>query len=111
YDSISPEEKASIENDIPIFKAPDPQTSEGITVLEQFVGTLPLSLKSWYEEVGYVNLIGLFSPSDGRDFSRSYGCVLDPLFIYSLEMAIKMVTGYKEAGVWEHDPTLPLLVN
>ena len=108
FEDVSPEEKTSLENDFPIFKPSGPETTEKVVVLEQLTGTLPLSLKGWYEEVGCVNLTGLFSSSNSRDFRSEYGCVLDPLFIYSVEMAIKMVTEYIKMDVWNHDPSLAL---
>jgi hypothetical protein len=108
FEDMSPEEKAAVEMDAPIFKEPDSQTPEKVVLLEQLTGTLPLSLKCWYEEVGSVNLVGMFPSSSDRDFSLEYGCILDPLFIYSVEMAIKKVTSYVNKGVWNRDPSLAL---
>lgn len=107
-DDISPREKAEIEKDIPLFQAPDTTTPGQVARLEQLTGPLPLSLKSWYEEVGSVNLIGLFAPSNSRHFTPKDGCILDPLFVYSVEMAIKMVTGHIKAGAWKPGSTLSL---
>jgi len=108
FEDMSPEERAMVETDAPIFKKPDPKTPEKVLLLEQLTGTLPLSLKCWYEEVGSINLVGLFPSSSDRDFGLEYGCILDPLFIYSIEMAIKMVTSYINKGVWNRDPSLAL---
>jgi hypothetical protein len=108
FDDVSPEEKASITQAIPIFKAPDQETAEKVASLERLTGPIPLSLKFWYEEVGCVNLIGLFPSSDNRTFSPEDGCILDPLFIYSVEMALTLVNDYISAGVWHQDPTLSL---
>lgn len=108
FEDMSTEEKARVEKDAPIFKAPDPKAPEKVLLLEQLTGTLPLSLKCWYEEVGCVNLIGLFPSSNDRAFSIDDGCNLDPLFIYSLDMALTMVNYHASAGVWQHDPTLSL---
>ena len=108
FDDVPPEEKASIMQALPIFKAPDPETSHKVALLEQLTGTLPLSLKFWYEEVGCVNLIGLFSSAYDRAFSPEDGCILDPLFIYSVEMALMMVNEYISTGAWNRDPTLSL---
>lgn len=108
FEDMSPEERAMVENDAPIFKEPDPKTPEKVLLLEQLTGTLPLSLKCWYEEVGSINLVGLFPSHSDRGFGLEYGCILDPLFIYSIEMAIKMVTRYINKGVWNRDPSLAL---
>lgn len=99
----SPEEEAYWKQHAPIYQAPTPETPEHIARLERLTGSLPLSLKCWYEEVGTVNLIGLF-PSH----KRADGPLLDPLFIYSVEMAVTMVNYYINAGVWHRDPTLSL---
>ena len=108
FEDMSPEEKAIVVNDAPIFKAPDPRAPEKVPMLEQLTGTLPLSLKCWYEEVGSVNFIGLFSTSNDRAFSIDDGCILDPLFIYSLDMALTMVNYHISGNVWHRDPTLSL---
>ena len=108
FEDMSPEEKTGVEHDAPIFKEPDPKTPEKVLLLEELAGTLPLSLKCWYEEVGSINLVGLFPPNSDRDSDLEYGCILDPLFIYSIEMAIKMVTDYTRRGVWKRDPSLAL---
>ena len=108
FDDMSPEEKAKVELDAPVCKEPDPKAPEKVLLLEQLTGTLPLSLKCWYEEVGSVNLIGLFPSSNNRSFSINDGCNLDPLFIYSLDMALTMVNYHTSAGVWQRDPRLSL---
>ena len=108
FDDESPEIKASIAQEVPIFKAPTWETSEKVKQLEHLTGTLPLSLKFWYEEVGCVNLIGLFPSSNDRAFSLDDGFMLDPLFIYSVDMALTMVKDYISAGVWRRDSTLSL---
>lgn len=105
---LSIEEKNSIEQDIPIFKSPTAETPERISYLERLVGPLPLSLLYWYKIVGSVNLIGSFPSSSERSIDRRYGSVLDPLFIYSVDMAIKMVSIHLQHDVWERDPTLSL---
>jgi hypothetical protein len=104
FEDMSPEEKAIVEADAPIFKAPDPKTPEKVILLEHLTRTLPLSLKYWYEEVGSINLVGLFPSSSERGFDLKDGCILDPLLIYSL----KMVTRYLNEGVWNRDPSLAL---
>ncbi len=108
FDDLSAQEKATIEKEIPILGTPTSETSTRVGLLEQLTGPLPLSLRCWYEEVGSVNLIGLFPDSDTRNFSSEYGCILDPLFIYPVDIALQMVTRHTESGVWQRDSTLPL---
>ena len=102
FEDLSAEEQEMIRQDVPIFAAPTEQTLEHVAVLEQLVGTLPLSPNYWYQEVGCVNLVGSFPSFDAREIRGNYG--LDPLFIFSVEMAVKMVQGYIEMGTWERDP-------
>lgn len=92
-EDITPEEKALIEQDIPVFQAPPAATAERLVMLEQLVGSLPVALTCWYHEVGAVNLIGLFPPSNNQVFDKEYGTLVDPLFVYSLEMLLKMSRG------------------
>src|SRR6266480_5738364 len=101
--SDSPEEKAYWKQHAPIYKPPTQETSARIAALEELTGSLPMSLKCWYEEVGTVNLIGLFPSNKLAD-----GPVLDPLFVYSVEMALTMVNRHINANVWHRDPTLSL---
>lgn len=108
FDDVSSEEKARIEQDIPVFKAPSAKTSGQVALLEQQTGVLPVCLKCWYEEVGSVNFIGLFPSTNYRESDPAYGCILDPLFIYSVDMAIRMITEYVRIGVWTRDPVLAL---
>jgi len=86
--------------DVPIFKPSTVETPERVTRLEQLVGLLPLSLKCWYEEVGGVNLIGLFPDIGGQEVHLRDGPVWDPLCIYPVELAIKMVTEHIKYGAW-----------
>lgn len=109
FDDLSLEEKAEIEKDVPIFKAPESEITEKIGRLEHLVGTLPLSLKCWYENVGSVNLIGLFDSSDTSKSSLEYGCALDPLFMYSIEMVLNMVEGFVADDAWKNESLLTLL--
>ena len=81
----------NLEQEYPIFQPPTSKTLEHVNNLEQLAGPLPLSLKCWYEEVGNVNLIGLF-PSSKRDEGR----VLDPLYVNTIEIALQMVTSLKK---------------
>jgi len=107
-DDISPDERAMIENDIPVFRIPTAETLVCVKKLEQVVGTLPLSLNSWYEEVGCVNIVGFFPSRSDRTFNRQIGSHIDPLLIYSAEFVLKMILEYDRMGVWKKDPTVPL---
>ena len=98
-----PEKQRSLEQAYPVFQPPMPETPQRVAVLEQLTGSLPLSLKCWYEEVGSVNLVGLF-PSD----ERAYGPVLDPLWINPVEIALQQVTSLTKLDLWEEDPLLIL---
>lgn len=107
FEGMTPEERASAERDVPIYREPDEQAREKVQTLEQFTGTLPLALKYWYEEVGSVNLVGAFPSMPLRE-ALTYGTLLDPLFVYSIDMALQMVRTYIEMGVWNAEPLLPL---
>lgn len=107
-DEISLEEKLAIQNDLPTFKSPEPETITYIKELEQLIGTLPLSLIHWYKEVGCVNLVGLFPSKGKQEFYPQDGSQLDPLLIYSVKFVLKIILDYKRRNVWEKDPLLPL---
>lgn len=86
-DNLSEEELRLIQQDEPMLLSPTKDTPEIIVALEQLVGTLPLTLKCWYEEIGAVNLLGAFPSSTPQSFGgslykRGYG--LDPLYTQSL---------------------------
>jgi hypothetical protein len=104
----SPELVEQIMEDAPIFRPPDENTPEQVARLERLVGSLPLALKCWYEEVGSVNLIGLFSDVGGQEVQYRDGPVWDPLCVYSIELALKMVTSHLDARVWHPGSTLSL---
>jgi hypothetical protein len=103
WDNFSPEEKARIDTEYPIFQPPTSETLEHVVVLEQLVGPLPLSLKCWFEEVGTVNLIGLFPGNKQAD-----GPILDPLCVETVEMVLHVVRIFMEIGEWKEDPLLLL---
>jgi len=84
------EEVVYWEQEAPIYKAPTSETPYLIARLEQSAGILPLTLKCWYEEVGSVNLVGTFPVSEKRKERVADGSLLDPLFIYSVKMALTM---------------------
>ena len=108
FDDLSLEEQVTIEKEMPILGTPTSETSAKIQVLEHLTGPLPLSLRCWYEIVGSINLIGLFESSLDTNLSLEYGCILDPVFMYSLDTALQMVQGYTMDDVWKNDPTLAL---
>ncbi|MFA5994840.1 MAG: hypothetical protein WCW27_04565 [Patescibacteria group bacterium] len=60
-----------------IITPPHPETKLMIAAIEQVCGTLPEALKSFYEIVGGVNLIGSHSQWKGCEYP-------DPLFIYPI---------------------------
>lgn len=103
WENFSLEEKLQAERDSPVFQPPTLETLKHVAALEKLAGFLPLSLKYWYEEVGCVNLIGLF-PSH----NRGYGPVLDPLYVESVEMVLQVVTNFVKIGGWEEEPLLLL---
>ena len=104
----SPELVAHIMDDVPIFRPPDENTPHQVAQLERLVGSVPLALKCWYEEVGSVNLIGLFSDIGGQEVQYRDGPTWDPLCVYSLALVLKMVTQQIEASVWHPGSTLSL---
>jgi hypothetical protein len=53
--------------------------------VERFAGTLPLSVKSWYEVIGSVNLIGVFPATVAR---KELSLELDPLLIVPVDSLI-----------------------
>lgn len=103
WENAPTEKQTRLKKEYPIFQPPTPETYQRVAQLEQLVGTLPLSLKCWYEEVGAVNFIGLFPSNE-----RGYGPVLDPLCVDSVEVALQMVTSLHKVGLWEEEPLLIL---
>lgn len=81
YGPLSPEEEAELDQRYPIFAEPPAETPQLLSELEERIGTLPISLKCWYEQIGSVNLIGGFPATKQHD---ELSDILDPLFIYSL---------------------------
>ncbi|GCE29410.1 hypothetical protein KDA_48940 [Dictyobacter alpinus] len=63
-------------------------------------------IKSFLHSSGSVNLIGTFPEEVVQNVSQKF--LLDPLCILSIDMALEMVTFYKNKGVWEKDPKLSL---
>lgn len=89
---------------MPIYTSPTADASAGIRELENLVGILPLSLRAWYELVGSVNFIGTH-PAWKR-LHLTHGT--DPLFVYSLDVALNMARTYLDMGVWHKEPILAL---
>jgi hypothetical protein len=93
----------------PPIDEPDPDISEELDRLEATVGPLPLSLRTWYEQIGTVNFVGAYPVDDPTDpegfahwqqvkatdnqrFTQNYSVIqverrchhdLDPLWVYS----------------------------
>lgn len=86
--SESAEEAAYWEQEAPIYQTPTSETPSLVAQLEQSAGTLPLTLKCCYEEVGNVNFVGTFPLSENRRERIAQGSLLDPLFLYSVKMAL-----------------------
>lgn len=100
--SESAEEAAYWEANAPIYQPPTQETAEHVRQVEALAGTLPLSLKCFYEEVGSVNLVGTFPISERKRDRISYGSSLDPLFVYSVKMALTIgnVIWDKETNIY-----------
>lgn len=78
----TPEKLARENEKYCVLKLPPSNILSQLTATQQLLGTFPLSIRSWYEEVGSVNLIGTFPAS------QSHGAltdVLDPLLIFPIE--------------------------
>lgn len=103
WDNVPPEKKRSLKQTYSVFQSPTTEMLQQVTALEQLTGPLPLSLNIWYQEVGSVNLVGLF-PSNKRE----YGPVLDPLWVNPADVALQQVTSLTKVGLWEEDPLLIL---
>jgi hypothetical protein len=80
--ALIPEELAQADERYRVFRAPPAETAFLLWEVEECVGTLPLCVKAWYEEVGSVNLIGTF-PAIGTLDSLTE--TLDPLLIEPVE--------------------------
>lgn len=109
FNDLASDEQKHLHDRLPVFKPPSRTANEQLAYLEQLVGSVPLSLKYWYKEVGSINLVGLFSSVDQKEgMSRDDGCLLDPLFIYPIDVVIEMVHQQKESGAWLLFPSLAL---
>ena len=79
---FSPAEKLELEQDAPVFAVPSPDIAQEIDELERRAGTLPLSLRAFYEIVGEVNFIGSHPTWKYEK--------LDPLEVLSPRMVLKI---------------------
>lgn len=105
WTSASIQERFREANDIdnPAFRAATPLDIEQANSLEQLTGTLPLSLKCWFEEIGEVDFVGLFPQEE-----RMHGPRLNPLYIYRIGTILPIVTQFIEIGGWQEEPELLL---
>jgi len=103
WENYSPEKKVGLEREYPTFHPPTSETLRQVDMLEQFTGPLPLSLKCWYQEVGSVNLVGLFAGE-----KRESGPGLDPLWVNPIEVALQQVRALLKIDEWEQEPLLIL---
>jgi hypothetical protein len=85
------------------FQPPSTEVHEQVALLKALAGPLPLSLVCWYEEVGTVNLVGLFPGQ-----SRQDGPKLDPLYILPIEEVLQQVSSLKRLNLWDEEPSLIL---
>ena len=82
YGPLSREEEIKLDQRYPIFAEPPAETPQLLNALEQRIGTLPLTLKWWYQQIGSVNLIGTFPATKERE---ELSDILDPLLDYLLD--------------------------
>ncbi len=75
---VYPDGSQGYVTDGPLIAASD-STREDVTILQQAVGPLPLSLLAFWEQVGSVDLVGML---------RSWPPDIDPLVIYFPEAAV-----------------------
>lgn len=66
-------------------------TFSQLSVAEKFLGTFPLSVRCWYEEVGSVNFVGTFPASETRP---ALSDILDPLLIFPVEDLSDQFSGF-----------------
>jgi hypothetical protein len=78
----------------PVFTAPHPDVARTIVTLEDRAGTLPLSLRAFYEVVGSVNFVG--SPAEAWKDWRAVSDDIDALYVYSAEVALEGAEAWQE---------------
>ncbi len=79
------------------YRKPPLQTAAFLQEIEQCVGTLPLTVRCWYEEVGSVNFIGTFPRTDSRE---EISHELDPLLIIPVDCLLEQY-GFVALEEWE----------
>src|SRR5258708_1583208 len=87
----TPEELARENEKYRILNIPSSNTLSQLSAAENFLGTFPLSIRSWYEEVGSVNFVGTFPASETR---HALSDALDPLLIFPVEDFIDQFSGF-----------------
>ncbi|HEV2236034.1 MAG TPA: hypothetical protein VGR57_05165 [Ktedonobacterales bacterium] len=127
FGDMTPAEESEARRQAPVVAPPAPMTYAHFTELESAVGPLPLSLRAFYELVGSVNLVGRFpggtvglrpqgiQGSQQRQLperskvagSLDFGSELDPLFVYSLEMALVLFRDWRDRRTASGQSLLP----
>jgi len=79
----------------PPWVPPAPDVTDQLQHFARLVGPLPVSLRAWWEVVGYVSLQGTFE----RDTDEYDGLPLtDPLMIRSLSSVLRQLSGAQPLG-------------
>lgn len=106
--SIATKEQAKLDKLFRTFRPPPTRTLSFLKKIEKNVGTLPLSVRCWYEEVGSVNLIGTLPATATR---KELTVELDPLLILPVDFLLGQFP-FEDAEEWEEareeDGTLDL---
>jgi hypothetical protein len=77
-----------------VFTPPPPDIGNQLDRLEEAIGTLPLSLRCWYEEVGQVNLVG-----SHPDWHYDYA---DPLVVEApVDYVLSEYENWRASGIEE----------
>jgi hypothetical protein len=87
----APEELVRENEKYRILNIASSNTLSQLSVAEKFLGTFPLSVRSWYEEVGSVNFVGTFPASETRP---ALSDILDPLLIFPVEDLSDQFSGF-----------------
>jgi hypothetical protein len=121
---------AVLAREAPVFARPSSNVGSRIIELEGMVGTLPLSLCAFYEEVGSVNLVGelprwmrlrpwgtgdqlhfikAHPDFDWSNYSLDRG--LDPLFVHSIDVVIGTLHQHRAMAERLGEATLPTTID
>ena len=73
-----------------VFVPPGPEIAARIAYLEKRAGSLPISLRVWYEIVGSVNFIGTHPHWDPKVYA-------DPLVVDPIEFALEEYSDWRES--------------